>query len=364
MKLAVASHALILTATLALVTPLTGVAQSTKPNAEEGYSISVFAKGVAGKYTQPDSIAVSNNRVYIGYGDGNDPAGTDGKTNKIVEYSREGRVLHSYNVAGHNDGLKVDPLTGKIWALQNEDANPNLVIIDPKTREQTLYTFNMVPPAGGGYDDIAFRNGEVYFSASNPAKNPNVAPAIVKATFHGNSIDVAAVLEGDATATDVITGQSITLNLQDPDSMTLDPHGDLFLDSQADSELLVVRKPGSKSQSVLRIPLSSPFGAPQADDTLFTPDSDGFLLVSDTPADTIYAIRKAEFVPGVAYTAAVGAPDSSGKSVGFVGRLDREFGQLTPVVTGLQSPHGLGFVKTSNDDDDDQPGPCRTTDSN
>jgi hypothetical protein len=34
-----------------------------------------------------------------------------------------------------------------------------------------------------------------------------------------------------------------------------------------------------------------------------------------------------------------------------VGRLDLDFGQLTPVVSGLKSPHGLAFVKTSDDDD-------------
>jgi hypothetical protein len=38
---------------------------------------------------------------------------------------------------------------------------------------------------------------------------------------------------------------------------------------------------------------------------------------------------------------------------GFVGRLDLDFGQLTPIVTGLNSPHGLAFVKYRNDDDDD-----------
>jgi hypothetical protein len=51
----------------------------------------------------------------------------------------------------------------------------------------------------------------------------------------------------------------------------------------------------------------------------------------------------------------VGAPDSSGASVGFVGRLDLNYGSLAPVVTGLKSPHGLGFVKTREDDDN---GPC------
>jgi hypothetical protein len=329
-------------------------AQPTSPKAAKGYSVSVFAKGVPGKYTAPDSIAVSGDHVYIGYGDGNDPTGRDGKSNMIVEYTKDGRKTFSFVVIGHNDGLKVNPYTHTIWAMQNEDANPNLVIFDPKTRMQVQYTFAAPPPNGGGYDDIVFRNGEVYFSASNPAHNPNAAPAIVKAKFVGNVIEVSPVLEGTASATNVVTGGQVTLNLQDPDSMTLTPSNNILLDSQGDSELILVRNPG-KNQRVLQIPLTSPFGTPQIDDTLFTPSDDGFLLVSDEPADTVYMIRKTEFIPGTAYSAGVGAPDSSGATPGFVGRLDLDFGILTPIVTGLNSPHGLGFVKTSADDDDGHP---------
>ena len=326
-------------------------ASAQAPKAEKGYSISVFAKGVKGKYTAPDSIAVIRNHIFIGYGDNNDPTGADGKSNQIVEYNKDGQVVRIYTVKGHNDGLKVDPYTGKLWAMQNEDANPNLVIIDPESHEQKLYQFAEPPAAGGGYDDITFRNGHAYFSASNPAKNPNTEPAIVEARFVGDTIEVTAVLEGNARATDVVTGDTVTLNLQDPDSMTLTPAKDILLDSQGDSELILVHKPG-KSQSVLQIPLSSPFGTPQADDTLFVPSDDGFILVSDTPANTVYKIRKERFVPGTAYTAAVGAPDASGATVGFVGILDLNFGELVPIVTGLKSPHGEGFVKHRDDDDD------------
>ncbi|HEX4582253.1 MAG TPA: hypothetical protein VH139_09340 [Acidobacteriaceae bacterium] len=333
----------------------------TPPKAEKGYSISVFATGVPGKYTAPDSLAVSGDHIYIGYGDGNDPTGADGKSNMIVEYSKDGHKTFSFVVIGHNDGLKVDPRTHKIWAMQNEDANPNLVIFDPKTREQRQYTFAAPPPNGGGYDDITFRNDEVYFSASNPSHNPNAEPAIVKAKFVGNVIEVTPVLEGTASATNVVTGAPVTLNLQDPDSMTLTPSNNILLDSQGDSELILIRKPG-KNQSVLQIPLTSPFGTPQVDDTLFIPSDDGFMLVSDTPADTTYIIRKTAFIPGTAYSAGVGAPDSSGATPGFVGRLDLDFGQLTPIVTGLNSPHGLAFVKAHNDDDDGDDGDhaCRS----
>lgn len=337
-------------------------ASAQSPTAEKGYSISVFAKGVKGKYTVPDSIAVLRDRIFIGYGDGNDPTGADGKSNQIIEYTKDGRIVHIFTVVGHNDGLKVDPYTGKLWAMQNEDANPNLVIIDPETQEQKLYTFDAPPTAGGGYDDITFRNGEAYFSASNPAHNPNAFPAIVKAKITGSTIEVTPVLEGNATATDVVTGDPVKLNLQDPDSMTLTPGNDLLLDSQGDSELILVHRPGKANQSAFLIPLSSPFGTPQADDTLFIPSDDGFILVSDTPANIVYKIRKSEFAPGTPYTAAVGAPDASGATVGFVGVLDLNFGGLTPIVSGLQSPHGMAFVKTRSDEREEREKACEDHD--
>ncbi len=332
------------------------VSQSA-PTAVKGYSVSVFAKGVKGKYTAPDSIAVLDKHIFIGYGDGNDPAGLDGKSNQIVQYDLNGHVEYIYYVVGHNDGLKVNPYTHTLWAMQNEDANPNLVIIDPRTHDKDLYTFAAAPAHGGGYDDIVFRNGKTYFSASNPAMNPNTAYAIVEATIVGDQIQVKSALEGDAMATDLVTGTSVKLNLQDPDSMTLTPANDIFLDSQGDSEEIIVHNPGPK-QRVMVLPLSSPFGTPQADDTLFIPSDDGFVLVSDTPANTVYKITRKEFVPGAAYTAAVGAPDASGNSVGFVGTLDLNFGDITPIATGFMSPHGMGFVKTGSDDDDSGDGHC------
>jgi hypothetical protein len=152
-----------------------------------GYTVTVFAQG-SGGLSAPDSIAVTDNNIYIGYGDGHDPAGLDGLSSQVVQYTKTGKVLYVYNVPGHNDGLKVDPETDKLWAMQNEDGNPNLVIIDPRTREERLYTFAQTPPHGGGYDDIVFLNHHVYFSASNPANNPNQGPAIVRAKLEGNNL--------------------------------------------------------------------------------------------------------------------------------------------------------------------------------
>ena len=94
--------------------------------------------------------------------------------------------------------------------------------------------------------------------------------------------------------------------------------------------------------------MSSPYGTPQIDDTLFTPSSDGFLLVSDTSANITYKITKGAFMPGVAYSAGVAGTTAA---PGFVGRLDLEFGQITPIVSGLKSPHGLAFVKTGDENE-------------
>jgi hypothetical protein len=60
--------------------------------------------------------------------------GSDGKSSQIVEYRIHGVVVFTYTVPSHNDGLKVNPVTHELWALQNEDANPNLVIINPATK--------------------------------------------------------------------------------------------------------------------------------------------------------------------------------------------------------------------------------------
>lgn len=327
----------------ALLAAVSGMGQNAAPTVAPGYTLSVFAKGVDGVYSKPDSIAVSDGYVFIGFGDGNDPGGLDGKSNFIVEYTRAGVPVYAFSVKGHNDGLKYNPYTKKLWVLQNEDTNPMLVVFDPELHTRKNYTFAQAPAAGGGYDDITFVNGSVYLSASNPANNPNTEPAIVEAKLEGPLVVVTPVFNGAAMATDVTTGKTVTLNLQDPDSLTTTPGGDLLLDSQGDSELVVVRQPGTKFQSAVVVPLSSPLGQPQVDDTLFTPSYDGFILITDTAANTVYKLVKGVYAPGVAYSA---GEAGSTATPGLVGRLDLEFGVLTPVVSGLMSPHGLAFVNT------------------
>lgn len=297
------------------------------------YTVSTFATSVEGEYFQPDSITVLEDHVFIGFGNGAAPDGSDGKSSTIVEYDLDGNVITMFKVLGHNDGLRVEPGTKQLWAMQNEDGNPNLVIIDPVSRSQKTYTFGPTPH-GGGYDDIAFGKHDVFFSASNPANNPNTKPAIVRAEFKGNRVSVSSVLLGTAIATDIPTDSPFALNLQDPDSMVFDPLGDLVLDSQADAELIIVQHPGTAHQSVYHLALTLKGEPAQIDDTVFATSSHGFILVSDRDGETVYKISKDIFSPAAAYSA---TPTS-------VAALNLDTGVLTDVVTGMVSPHGMAFI--------------------
>jgi hypothetical protein len=99
------------------------------------YAVTVFATGTT-SYTQPDSIAVDGSNVYVGFGNGVAKDGSDHKTSTIVQYTTDGAVIHTFSVLGHNDGLRVDPATHLLWAVQNEDGNPNLAIINPNARDR------------------------------------------------------------------------------------------------------------------------------------------------------------------------------------------------------------------------------------
>jgi hypothetical protein len=316
---------------------LTALSAAGQVTASVPYTVSTFATGVAGTYSQPDSIAVLGGYIYIGYGNGVAKDGTDGKSSTIVKYKANGDVVTTFSVVGHNDGLRVNPQTKKLWALQNEDGNPNLAILDPTTGAQTVYTF--APTAhGGGYDDIAFRGNDVFLSASNPSNNPNFSQAVVRATISGSTVSVSEVLNASAIATDISSDTPVTLNLQDPDSMAFNQFGDLVLDSQADGELIIVHHLGAVDQSVYHLGLSLNGSGTQVDDTVVATSTHGTVLVSDRDAGSagiVYAVSKNIFSPGAAYTVALTS----------VGALDFDTGIITNVVTGLVSPHGMAFIQ-------------------
>jgi hypothetical protein len=316
---------------------LEGRAVMSGPTVAPGYTLSIFATSPSGT-SQPDSIAVDGANVYVGFGDGVAKDGSDGKSSTVVQFDRAGTVEHMYSVPGHNDGLKIDPQTHLVWALQNEDGNPNLVIINPITHTETKYTFGPVAN-GGGYDDITFLRGKVYLSESSPTSNPNTAPAIVQATLSGTTVNVTPVLAGNATAVNKITKQQVTLNLQDPDSMTASPSGKLVMTGQADDEIVIVKHPGKSDQSVQLLPLTDSNKQPvSVDDTLFMRGEEDSVLLTDLSAGIIYKLTG---------PALEGQTLSAALDIGQLGTLNFRTGVFSPIITGLMSPRGLAFLPQS-----------------
>ena len=300
-----------------------------------GFDLATFANA-PGEATQPDSIAVDGSSVFVGYQNGAAKDGSSGAST-IVQYNAVGAIVRTFSVPGHNDGLKVDPTTHLVWALQNEDANPNLVIINPAAGTQAPFTFAAAPANGGGYDDITFIKGKTYFSESNPASNPNTAPAIVQATLNGSTVSVTPVLAGNASALNLVTRKQVTLNVQDPDSMTSDPAGDLVLTSQADNELVIVKNPGTAKQKASVLPLTDGSkAAVSVDDSLFAPATAGTVLVTDQKNNAVYEISGGALKKGLALSAA--------QDIGQVGILNVGSGRFSSVISGLGSPRGLAFL--------------------
>lgn len=305
------------------------------PTASPGFTLTTFATAPVGS-SAPDSIAVVGNDVYVGYGNGGAPDGSGGATSTIAEYTRSGSFVGTTTVTGHNDGLRYDPNTGKLWAIQNEDANPNLVLITPGTLAQsTPYSFSATPH-GGGYDDVAFLHGQAFVSASNPATNPNNAPALLSASLGVGTVTVSGVLNGTASATVINTGGSTKLNLQDPDSLSVTPDGRIALDSQGDQQLVFISNPNTSGQSVSVLNLTN-----QIDDTMFAGSGQRALLFAAKGDNTVYELL-GNFAPGTAWSAA--ASNTAPGVDDFIGELNLTDGSLSPVVTGLNNPGGEAFL--------------------
>jgi hypothetical protein len=165
----------------------------------------------------------------------------------------------------------------------------------------------------------------------------NVSPSIVKATLNGNQIDVTPVLIGNAKLTDIASGNTFVSQQSDPDSLTVDPSGNLVLDSQADGNLILLNNPGSPNQVGFVLQLVDSTGAQvTVDDTVFPTQASGTIYVADTPANIVYAVTSKVFPPNSAFTSASNN----------VGRIDLQTGVVTPIITGLQAPHGALFVSS------------------
>lgn len=301
-----------------------------------GYQVCLFAANTS-SYSHPDSIVADGQAIYVGYQNITAKDGADKKTSTIIRYDQHGTVVRKFIVPGHQDGMRVDPITHLLWSMSNEDGSPALVTIDPQSGKVSRHALPATPH-GGGFDDIAFVGGMAFIDASNPTLNAagnNVFPALDKITLTAGSATLTPVLMGNAKANSIIPPvKPSALNLVDPDSMTIDPQGDLVMANQGGSQLVFLHSPGTPQQTVTQLPVGT-----QIDETVFPSSASGCLVVADNGGG-IYSVCSRQFVPGTAYT---DAPNDSGVQ-GFIGTVALGSGFISPLVVGLANPHGMAFV--------------------
>ena len=350
--------------------PLTSTAVAAPPTSQGAYVISVFAadnvSGCAGVDASPtcyynaDSLTNDATFVYVGYQNNGAADGSSGH-GIVGKYARAGGAPLAFfgPFAGKIDGLRINPFTGQLWALTNEDANPGFRIIDPSTGTIGLQTaLPANTPFGGGYDDFAFTPGATFVSASNPGltkKGVNNYRAIVRLDLGNGSPVLNPALPGSVVATDRSTGAPVKVNLTDPDSLSLIPGTDSFvLDDQGDSTLLFVQKAGGGDQHVSALFLKpAPTTAcglppmlpavpcpPIVDETTWVTSSGGHFLVADhhKPGAVYNVTRTGGFKPGAVYTT-VSSDNPTLENT--LGSLDTTSGLITPAVTGFSGPKGL-----------------------
>jgi hypothetical protein len=311
-------------------------------------SISTFAHGLALQSTGPDSITIGGGFVWVSYTNGADSTGLSGSST-VVQYDLMGNVKRKFSIAGSVDGLKRDPGTGLIWALQNQDGNSTLTIIDPRTGMIVSGSpFQYAVKSGArGYDDVVFRGGKVYLSYTNPTVPSD--PTIQLLENGSNPLVVSPILLKGASGTNLATGKTNQATTQnDPDSLKLTPDGRLMLTSGDDGQLIFVAHPGAPDQSVSFLTLLDSGGSPVSalDDAVFATAERGTFYLADTGNNQVLTIVVDDLPEGSLY-ASVG-------SLNVLGKVDLRTGRVVSLVPGLNAPHGLVFVPANSGDDNQQ----------
>ena len=323
--------------------PITLFLAAVSAQAAPTVSVSTFATGSAVMAKDPDSITTGDGSVWVAYGNGADSTGASGNST-VVRYSPSGTVQHTYTIAGLVDGLKFNPVTGMIWALQNNDGNSTLSLINPASNTVSPALTYAGLTSGRGYDDVAFLNGKVYLSYTNPV-NPGdpVLQILNQGNMPSGTLSTTSILTAhDTTPAFTSTGQAPP----DIDSLKSTPSGQLVLTSEGDvpafasndGRYTLISNPGMLTQSVINVRVTmGGINVTGMDDVLFPGATAGTLYVSDTPANTVYAIKLTGLDPNT--------PIVSLGSFGEVGLVNPVTGVVgMQLLGGLSSPHGLDFA--------------------
>jgi predicted secreted protein len=304
--------------------------------------LKIFAAAPTGD-TQPDSITTEKGTFFVEYGNGADSTGAGGSST-IVQYGPTGNVEHSYTIAGSVDGLKYNPYTGQIWALQNQDGNSTLTLIDPVTHQVTGPLSYANPSATSGYDDVVFKGNKVFLSYTNPngTGDPTLVE-LVNGDHPSGTLLTSTVLADGAMGLDTVTGKIEAVPQSDPDSLKLASNGDLILSSGNDGTIIDVQNAGTADQAVAFTTIKGvTAGAAGLDDVIKPSATAGTFYMTDTKSGNVYSFHATGLNTNDYY--------ASVASLGGFGQVDPTTGAFTPLVTGanFSSAHGLNFVPDEN----------------
>ena len=296
--------------------------------------------------TGPDSITTGDGSVFVEYGNGADSTGAGGSST-IIQYNAAGQVQHTYEIVGSVDGLKYNPYTDKVWALQNQDGNSTLSLIDPNTHKVSGPISFANASTTRGYDDVVFEGGRVFLSYTNPSTdaNPNNAPTVVeliggeKALGKGPLLTQAIVTTA-STGINTVTGQTSVVPQIDPDSLKIAPNGDLLFSSGDGGVITEIHNPGATNQSISFTPIQGvTAGSAGLDDVVKTNATSGTFTVADAKGDRFQSF----------HVSGLNVNDFYGSVGNAFGQIDPQTGVFTALVSsandpGFGSAHGVSFV--------------------
>jgi hypothetical protein len=289
--------------------------------------------------TAPDSVTIAGNYLFVAYANGVASDGTGAGTSEIVQYDLLGHIVHTYDLKGAVDGLKYDPAKEKLWALQNQDGNSTLTIIDPETYHVSKPRVYDDTSATRGYDDVVFQNGQTFLSYTNPV---NKGDAVIVSLEGGNhptgELETNPILKLGATGTNTVTHAADQIvPLTDPDSLKAAPNGDLLLSSGADGTIVDVHHAGKADQSVSFTQVSDGKGgfATGLDDVIKTNASSGTFYLTDTSGNSVESFHVTGLNANDYY--------ASVSSLGGFGSVDPTTGKFTLLVAA-PGAHGIAFT--------------------
>jgi hypothetical protein len=287
-----------------------------------------------------DSVTIAGNSVFVAYTNGVASDGTGTGTSEIVQYDLSGNIVRSYDISGSVDGLKFDPVTEKLWVLQNQDGNSTLTIIDPETHHVSKPLDYEVTSATRGYDDVVFQDGNVFLSYTNPSDPINPQEAVIVRLVNGNhpggELETVPILNSGATGTNTVTGATQTVPLTDPDSLKTAPNGDLLLSSGADGTIVDVHDAGEADQSVSFTNITDTSGNRLSglDDVIKTNASSGTFFLTSSSGNSVESFHVTGLNPNDYYV--------SISSLGF-GSVDPTNGMFHLIVPDVGA-HGIAFM--------------------